>query len=57
MNVSDVINDDMTLAEKLKAIEEMTQSQLSMDNYNKKNNRPIGTPVDPADLTICDGCE
>lgn len=55
MNASEVIKDEMTLEQKLAAIDAaVKQAQL---DFNKKNGRPIDAPVDPANLTICDGCE
>lgn len=53
MNASQVINDDMTLEEKLKAIEEaMKTKQVEHQAAN-----PGAAPLDPADLTMCEGCQ
>lgn len=50
-----VITDDMSLEDKLKAIDDaMKQAQT---DFNKKNGRQPGAPVDPADLTMCEGCQ
>lgn len=27
------------------------------EDFNKKNGRPLDAPVDPADLTACEGCQ
>lgn len=46
------LTDDMTLDEKLKAIDE-TMSQAVL---RAKEDNPTA-PIDPSLLTICDGCE
>ena len=51
----------MTLEEKLAAIDAATQEALNA-NVNARadamrHGLPIPAPVDPAALTICDGCE
>lgn len=55
MDASRIVNDQMTLEEKLAAIDAAMTS--GAQEFNKKNGRPLNTPVDPANLTICDGCE
>ena len=64
MNANNVINDemtsklkdsDLTLEEKLAAIDAAVQ--VAQTDYNIKNGRPLDAPIDPADLTICAGCE
>lgn len=55
MNANNVINDEMTLEEKLKAID--AAMQVAQTNYNIKNGRPLSAPVDPSDLTMCEGCQ
>jgi len=52
MNANEIINDNMSLDEKLAAIEEAMKSAEA--NF-KKTNPDI--PFDPASLTICQGCE
>lgn len=52
MNANAVISDDMTLDEKLKAID---QAMANAQEMAKANN--VSVPFDPALLTICDGCE
>lgn len=55
MNANEIIKDDMTLEEKLKAIDEAMKEQTEKENQI----RVVAglPPVDPASLTICDGCE
>jgi len=55
MNANQVIKEDMTLEEKLAAIDAaMSGAQVK---FNKDNGRSADAPVDPSMLTICDGCE
>ena len=54
MNANNIINDDLTLDEKLAAID--AAMQVAQTDYNIKNGRPLSAPVDPADLTTCEGC-
>jgi hypothetical protein len=57
MNASAIINDEMTLEEKLAAIDAaMAEAQATADDQASANGG-IAAPVDPALLTICDGCE
>jgi hypothetical protein len=57
MNASQIISDDMTLEEKLSAIDAaLKAAQETADNQTKANGG-VAAPIDPASLTICDGCE
>ena len=53
MNANDIINDEMTLEEKLAAID--TALQTAQVKHQKAN--PGAAPLDPADLTQCEGCQ
>ena len=58
MNASTIINDTMTLDEKLAAIDAAmasAQQQAQDDAATKGMN--IVAPLDPADLTMCIGCQ
>lgn len=55
MNASQIINENMTLEEKLAAIDAAMQEQA--EKFNQQNGRPATAPVDPADLTMCEGCQ
>lgn len=55
MNANDIITDDMSLEDKLAAIEKAMETEAV--EFNKRNGRPVSAPVDPADLTMCEGCE
>jgi hypothetical protein len=57
VNASTIINDQMTLEEKLAAIDAaMADAQVQADQAAAARGM-IAAPIDPADLTICDGCE
>jgi len=55
MNANTIINDSMTLEEKMKAID--AAMILAAEKFNRDNGRSIDAPVDPADLTVCEGCQ
>lgn len=57
MNASQIIDDSMTLEEKLAAIESaMANAQEQAKEDAKKSGTPFA-PLDPADLTMCEGCQ
>ena len=53
MNANEIINDEMTLEEKLAAID--TAVQTAQVKHQKAS--PGAAPLDPADLTQCEGCQ
>lgn len=57
MNADEVLIDQMTLDEKLAAIDAVMNDERVKEDFNRRSGRPIDTPVDPAELTKCDGCE
>ena len=57
MNASTIISDDMTLEEKLEAIELAMKNAQEQANDEAKANGTIAAPLDPADLTMCEGCQ
>lgn len=59
MNASQIISEDMTLEEKLAAIDQAmanAQAQAQQDADNSGFGQ-IAAPLDPADLTMCMGCQ
>lgn len=57
MNANTIIDDKMTLEEKLSAIDAaMANAQSTADDQAAQSGQ-VSAPVDPAMLTICDGCE
>ena len=58
MNASAIINDSMTLEEKLAAIESaMAAAQEQANEEARSNGFAAAAPLDPADLTMCEGCQ
>ncbi|MDQ5982247.1 MAG: hypothetical protein QG549_244 [Patescibacteria group bacterium] len=57
MNVSQIITDTMTLQEKLDAIDAAMKAAQEQAQEEAKATGAIVAPLDPASLTICDGCE
>ena len=57
MNANAIINDDMSLEEKLQAISDAMEQAQAEANEKAAKNGQIAAPIDPASLTICDGCE
>ena len=57
MNVGQIITDDMSLEEKLSAIDAAMQAAQAVADDQTKANGSVAAPIDPASLTICDGCE
>lgn len=57
MNASTIITDDMTLEEKLSAIDAAMKAAQEAANEQAKNSGTVTAPFDPASLTICEGCE
>lgn len=57
MNASTIITDEMTLEEKLSAIDMAMKNAQSVADDQASANGTASAPVDPASLTICDGCE
>ena len=57
-SVKCVLSDDnASLEDKLKAIEQMVQQAQTEADAKAKNAGEIAAPVDPADLTMCIGCQ
>ncbi|PID33471.1 hypothetical protein CR969_00515 [Candidatus Saccharibacteria bacterium] len=52
-----IITDDMTLEEKLSAIDEAMAAAQAANDEQAKQNGVVTAPLDPAMLTICEGCE
>lgn len=57
MNANTILDDDMTLQQKLDAIDQMMRRAQEEANDNAEAKGQIAAPIDPASLTICDGCE
>lgn len=57
MNASQILSDDMTLEEKLSAIDAAMKAAQATADDQAKASGGIAAPLDPALLTVCDGCE
>ncbi len=57
MNANTIINDEMSLEEKLQAISDAMESAQSTANQEAARSGQVAAPIDPADLTMCDGCQ
>ena len=57
MNASQIISDDMTLEEKLSAIDAAMKATQEVADDQARATGSVAAPIDPASLTVCDGCE
>ena len=57
MNAAQIITDDMSLEEKLGAIDAAMKAAQTVADEQAEANGSVAAPIDPASLTTCDGCE
>jgi hypothetical protein len=57
MNASTIISDEMTLDEKLAAIDQAMKNAQAQADDEAKANGTVAAPIDPADATMCVGCQ
>lgn len=57
MNANSIITDDMSLQEKLDAIDRAMRAAQEVAAEQAASRGEFAAPLDPATLTICDGCE
>ena len=57
MNASTIINDTMSLEEKLAAIDAAMANAQAQANEDAASRGLSAAPLDPADLTMCEGCQ
>ena len=57
MNASTIINDDMTLEEKLAAIDAAMANAMTSASDAASAQGLSAAPLDPADLLMCDSCQ
>lgn len=57
MNANSIIKEEMSLEEKLAAIDAAMNDRGRQVEYNTSRGLPADAPVDPADLTMCEGCQ
>lgn len=57
MNASHIMNDTMSLEEKLAAIDAAMANAQQQASEDAAANGASAAPLDPADLTMCDSCQ
>jgi hypothetical protein len=57
MNASQIITDDMSLEEKLAAIDSAMAQAIVKAQDDATTSGTAYVPLDPADLTMCEGCQ
>lgn len=58
MNASTIIDENMTLEEKLAAIDAAMSAMAGQTKQIVGNDGSVShVPLDPADLTMCEGCQ
>ena len=57
MNASQIITDDMSLEENLAAIDSAMAQAIVKAQDDAAGNGTTYVPLDPADLTMCEGCQ
>lgn len=57
MNANAIISNDMTLEEKLAAIDTAMANATQQAQEDAKAKGTPFAPIDPADLTMCEGCQ
>lgn len=57
MNAKTIISDEMTLEQKLAAIDAAMLKAQEEANTEAKKRGIVIAPLDPADLTTCEGCQ
>jgi len=57
MNANAILSDDMTLDEKLAAIDAAMLAAQAQANEEATQRGTFAAPIDPADATMCLGCQ
>jgi hypothetical protein len=57
MQISNQLTDDMSLEEKLAILDRALANAQSEANARAAEYGLAAAPIDPADLTMCDGCQ
>lgn len=56
-NANAIINDEMSLEEKLAAIDLAMKNAQEQANEEAAANGNIAAPIDPQDFLMCEGCQ
>jgi len=57
MNATTIISDEMSLDEKLAAIDQAMANAQAQANDDAAARGTFAAPIDPADATMCIGCQ
>lgn len=57
MNANAIITEDMSLDEKLAAIDAAMAAAQAQASEDAAKRGVFAAPLDPADLTMCEGCQ
>lgn len=57
MNANAIISEEMSLDEKLAAIDAAMAAAQAQANEDAAKRGAFAAPLDPADLTMCEGCQ
>lgn len=57
MDATTILNDDMSLDEKLAAIDAAMANAQAQANDEAAAKGQVAAPIDPADATMCIGCQ
>ena len=57
MNASQIINEEMTLEQKLEAIDNALKEAQEKADQEDSSGGLSNAPVDPQDLLMCEGCQ
>lgn len=57
MNASEILNETMTLDEKLAAIDAAMKTAQDQADANARLSGGVAAPLDPQDLLMCEGCQ
>ncbi len=57
MNATTIISDDMTLEEKLAAIDQAMANAQAVADDQAAASGTSAAPLDPQDLLMCEGCQ
>lgn len=57
MNAASIISNEMSLEEKLEAIDQAMAEMQAQANEEAASRGLSAAPLDPAELTMCEGCQ
>jgi hypothetical protein len=56
-NANTIINEEMSLEEKLAEIDQAMQNAQDKANKEATNSGQVAAPIDPQDFLMCEGCQ